>query len=66
MIGAATGSSHTLVLTASGDVFGFGSNNFGQLGQGHFDPIVPTPAKMLSKKIFVKVRLGGIGLGFPL
>ena len=52
---AATGSSHSLVLTSNGDVYGFGANIFGQLGIGNYEPSISTPTRMLSKKIFVKV-----------
>jgi len=55
---AATGGAHTLVLTTDGVVFGFGANDFGQLGIGNFKPVVAEPKKMLSKKVFVKISCG--------
>lgn len=58
VIGAATGSAHTLVLTLDGDVFGFGANNSGQLGIGNLEPVISEPTRMLSIKIFSKVACG--------
>ncbi|CAG0894072.1 unnamed protein product [Darwinula stevensoni] len=46
VIDAACGKSHTLVLTESGDVFGFGENKLGQLGLGNENPVVQTPTKI--------------------
>jgi len=55
---AATGANHSLVLTTEGDVYGFGANNLGQLGVGNYNPVVSSPTRMLSKKLFVKISCG--------
>lgn len=54
---AATGASHTLVLTNDGVVFGFGANEDGQLGIGNCESVAE-PTRMRSKKVFVKISCG--------
>lgn len=47
------GDEHTLMRCRDGAVFGWGANKYGQLGLGHFEPIVHSPAinHYLSKKV---------------
>lgn len=48
----ATGSSHSVVLTADGSVFTFGSNGIGQLGQGDREPrLLPTEVTALPGEV---------------
>jgi alpha-tubulin suppressor-like RCC1 family protein len=44
-IAVATGTDHSLLLTANGKVLSFGRNTFGQLGDGSAVPIRSTPVE---------------------
>jgi alpha-tubulin suppressor-like RCC1 family protein len=53
----ATGSYHSFIITADGTAYGFGRNNFGQLGDGTYnDKWVATPS--LENKFVMKMSLG--------
>ena len=49
----ATGLQHTLLLTIHGEVYAFGSNNYGQLGLLDLNPRgIPTPVDLTPRGIF--------------
>eukprot|EP00466_Bigelowiella_natans_P019456 jgi/Bigna1/34309/e_gw1.5.252.1 len=56
----AVGKNHTLVLTVSGRVFGFGQNSYGQLGQGR---VVSTNTIPLEIKSFSSKKIDFIACG---
>lgn len=61
LAGVACGGNHTLVVTRSGAVFAWGSNNHGQLGLGDLsDRIWPTQVSSLRS---LKIVAGGIRAG---
>ena len=50
----ATGLQHTLLLTIHGEVYAFGSNNYGQLGLLDLNPRgIPTPVDLTPRGIFI-------------
>ncbi|KAI3382437.1 hypothetical protein SNEBB_003489 [Seison nebaliae] len=55
----ACGARHSMILTTSGKVFAFGSNQHGQLGIGNCeDKIWPIKVKSLEKEIIIKIECG--------
>ncbi len=56
----AAGSSHALALTASGQVYAWGANVFGQLGDGaDTDAAVPVPLAAPPGAVFTAIAAGG-------
>ena len=52
------GRSHTAALTKDGKVFTWGSNEYGQLGQGDNDRYIPTKVESLDGIFIVKIACG--------
>ncbi len=67
MVSVVSGGSHTLLLTAGGRLYAFGSNDHGQLGRGHTHSPLPSPAdsapKQKPKKTVEEVKTGDSGVG---
>lgn len=56
--GKALGNSHCLMITNSGELYGYGGNNWYQLGTGD-NKYVPYPIKLNDKTDWVDVAVGG-------
>ncbi|WP_244304551.1 S-layer homology domain-containing protein [Leucobacter viscericola] len=57
---AAGGGSHSLALSDDGDVYGWGSNSYGQLGDGSLERrLLPTRVMMPESVKFVSIAAGG-------
>ncbi len=68
MVDVACGSRHTIVLTSTKQLYGFGWNKYGQLGQGHtlardtVEKLQALPKALLAKQSRVKMlRCGDWG-----
>eukprot|EP00033_Pygsuia_biforma_P002411 GCRY01002673.1.p1 GENE.GCRY01002673.1~~GCRY01002673.1.p1 ORF type:complete len:393 (-),score=92.89 GCRY01002673.1:48-1226(-) len=57
IVDLACGACHSFAITAEGDVYGWGLNNWAQLGLGHTDA-VPTPTLIPSLKNIKKIDAG--------
>lgn len=58
-VALATGGGHTCALLRSGDVYCWGSNDFGQIGAGAALASVPSPARVGGGERFAAVSAGG-------
>jgi hypothetical protein len=54
-----SGTFHTCALLANGDVFCWGNNSSGQIGNGAFSTDVATPVKALLPEAVVQITAGG-------
>eukprot|EP01080_Neovahlkampfia_damariscottae_P007062 gene7062-11225_t len=54
------GNSHSLILTAGGNVYSFGLNSFGQLGNGNLtNKNTPSSIENTKNEIFIEISAGG-------
>lgn len=58
-VALAAGGGHTCALLRSGEVYCWGSNDFGQIGAGAAPASVPEPARVASGERFAAVSAGG-------
>ena len=54
MVDVGCGSRHTVVLTSTNQLYGFGWNKYGQLGQGHTISSYSADKLVLPKGLFMK------------